>query len=195
MRHSFDSISSCRHAGTFASQSPGAASLEQANSRGAQRKSGDQPHDRRRGDGRRVELHGHADAGHIFLRRRPEGADGLVLRPEHQGVVHTTRHGARPIGNRLRPVSQRAGRRAAHVYACGQCADESARFIGWLSEPLPPDQQPPPDDPSSEATLIRRETDDKWVRSDSAEGGKIIAEATSGCDGDTRLNYCRPDPE
>ncbi len=83
----------------------------------------------------------------------------------------------------------------AHVYACGQCADESARFIGWLSKPLPPDQRPPANDPSSEVTLIRRETDDGWVRSDSAEGAKIVTEATSGCNGDTRLNYCRPDPE
>ena len=81
----------------------------------------------------------------------------------------------------------------AHVFACGQCSDESARFIGYLEKPLPPEDRPPPDDPRSEVTLIKREEDTKWVESDSREAERIRQAVYQRCTAGQRTNFCRPE--
>ena len=82
----------------------------------------------------------------------------------------------------------------AHVFACGQCSNEPARFIGFLEKPLPPEKRPPPDDPRSEVTLLKRPEDAKWVESDSAAAAKIIAAVHNRCTAGERANFCRPEP-
>lgn len=80
----------------------------------------------------------------------------------------------------------------AHVYACGQCSDESLRFIGYLSKPLPPDQQPKNEPPLE---LVKRPKDEMWYRSDSPEAGRITGAPIRRCKGTARANYCRPPAE
>lgn len=77
----------------------------------------------------------------------------------------------------------------AYVYACGPCNDESKRFTAWLAKPLPEDQRKP----DSEAFLMRRPEDKKWVRNDSPEGNRIMQENRRRCAGE-QVNLCRPDP-
>ena len=81
----------------------------------------------------------------------------------------------------------------AHVFACGQCAEESKRFIGYLEKPIPEADRPPPDDPRSEVTLVKRPEDSKWVESDSREAAAIREAVFSRCTATERANFCRPD--
>lgn len=87
--------------------------------------------------------------------------------------------------------SEPAGVRA-HVFACGQCSIESNRFIGYLSKPLPPEEQPK-DEPPLE--LIKRVEDEQWYRSDQPEARQIMAELGERCPSSVRRNYCRPEPQ
>jgi hypothetical protein len=89
-----------------------------------------------------------------------------------------------------------AGVRAI-VYACGQCSDESKRYVGWLEIPveaLPEAERPPRPDgagPPDVFVVIRRPEDEKWAWADGPEGEKII-EGTNRCQPGTRKNYCTP---
>lgn len=80
----------------------------------------------------------------------------------------------------------------AHVFACGQCADESKHFVGYLEKPMPPEDRPPPDDPRSEVFLMKRPDDTKWVESDSREATAMVEEVFRRCTAGERANSCRP---
>ena len=95
----------------------------------------------------------------------------------------------RPSG----PINGEPAGVRAHVFACGKCADEANRFIGYIEKPLPPEDRPPPDDPRSEVSLIKRPEDNKWVESDSREASAIVQEVFNRCTGGVRANFCRPE--
>ncbi|MHC4175981.1 MAG: hypothetical protein ACYSWU_00645 [Planctomycetota bacterium] len=90
----------------------------------------------------------------------------------------------------------------AYVFACGQCSDESLRFVGHLEAPVdavPADAiagQPASEgeDAEGEDMVIRRPADEKWVYPSSREGKAIIDEPQSKCSSDAPLNYCKPPP-
>ena len=81
----------------------------------------------------------------------------------------------------------------AHVFACGQCADKSNRFVGFLEKPLPEADRPGADDPRSEVFLMKRPDDAKWVESDSPQASAIMREVRQRCAGGQRANFCRPE--
>jgi hypothetical protein len=83
----------------------------------------------------------------------------------------------------------------AHVFACGQCSDETKRFVGYIEKPLPPEDRPPPDDPRSEVFLMKRPNDAKWVVSDSREAAAIVEEVFNRCAAGERANFCRPEAQ
>ena len=83
----------------------------------------------------------------------------------------------------------------AHVFSCGQCSEESKRFIAYLEKPLAPEDRPPPDDPRSEVFLMKRPDDTKWVESDSSEATAIAQEVFKRCAIGERANFCRPEPQ
>ena len=85
----------------------------------------------------------------------------------------------------------------ARVYACGSCAEESKRFVGWLeiaAEEL--GREAPPrakkdEHPEAPNYLIRRTTDSQWVWPDSVAGQKIMQRAARKCAKKDAV-YCSP---
>ncbi|HUT08853.1 MAG TPA: hypothetical protein VMY42_00010 [Thermoguttaceae bacterium] len=85
----------------------------------------------------------------------------------------------------------------AHVFACGQCSDESLRYIGWLEAPVdavPAESISGKPDPLEEEQpgLIRRPDDQKWVYSNSPEGGALMQKAFAKCSTGSGPNWCSP---
>jgi hypothetical protein len=104
----------------------------------------------------------------------------LFTAPDHLGPIPTESglYRGEPAGVR------------AHVFACGTCAEERNRFVGWLSRPASTDAD---DDASVNRVLIRRPTDSTWVPSDSPFGERILREVNERCKRDTPVRYCNPE--
>ncbi|GIW78286.1 MAG: hypothetical protein KatS3mg105_0093 [Gemmatales bacterium] len=74
----------------------------------------------------------------------------------------------------------------AHVFACGSCADESKRFIGWLSKPAPPGQA------GGAEEWIRLPDQNKWYPSNSPEAQRIFNQVRQRCQ-KTHVLHCSPE--
>jgi len=90
----------------------------------------------------------------------------------------------------------------AHVFACGQCSDESLRYIGWLEAPVesvpaelisgePATSGDGEEDPG-EGLLIRRPDDEKWIYKGTPKAETIVQKALGKCPRGTILNWCDP---
>ena len=68
----------------------------------------------------------------------------------------------------------------AHVYACGDSSDPSSQYIGFLETS------------GDQGVLVRRLTDDDWVKMKSEAGFAINREASSRCGDDVSAVKCEP---
>ena len=104
----------------------------------------------------------------------------------------------------------------AIIFSCGQCSDESKRYIGYLETLTPeakeqiqammdaaskvtPDGPPPPPptqpmgDPMMNGRLIASPDKGGWLTMDSPDAGKLIQESMSKCGEGKYPTQCFPD--
>jgi len=98
--------------------------------------------------------------------------------PGRAVYLYDTEAGKLVVGDLYDFQSDPGSRVVAHVFGCGGCGDDTARFIGYLESE------------QDGVAMVRRESDTAWTPLNTEAGLAIADAAEQRCDGD--LVPCDP---